>query len=141
MANILDKFKKNVIGSNSKIADYTCTISPSGDFKRIHDFTAILNNWNNILLTPVGSYDHDPEYGSNLHKYVYEPVDNDTVEGIKNEIRRCITSYNDQADISRIDVKFLKDNKGFSFDIIAYLNDQEGSITITIDESSSFKII
>ena len=141
MANLLDKFKKSVIGSNDTINDYTSVITPSGDFKRITNFEAILNAWNNILLTPVGSYDHDPEYGSNLHKYVFEPVDNETVDGIKSEIRRCITTYNNQASISSITVKFLRDKKGFSFDILVELDNQEGQLSIVIDEASSFNVI
>ena len=79
MANLIDKFKKNVVGSGNKIADYTCKLSSSGEFKRISDLEAILNSWNNILLTPKRTYDHDPEYGSDLYKFVFEPSDEQVI--------------------------------------------------------------
>jgi hypothetical protein len=60
---------------------------------------------------------------------------------IKDEIKRCITTYNNQAEISNINVKFLKNNKGFSFDIFVLFDDQEGTLSLTLDEASSFKII
>jgi len=141
LANNLDKFKKNVVGSNSKINDYTPTITSSGDFKRVTDFTSILNSWNNILLTPIGTYDHDPLYGSNLHKYVFEPVDNETVEGIKHEIKRSIGAYNNQAEISSINVNFLAGGKGFSIDINVDFGNQNGQLTIDVTEPASFKVM
>jgi hypothetical protein len=49
LANLLDKFKKNVIGSNNTINDYTSVITPSGDFKRITNFEAILKRSNFII--------------------------------------------------------------------------------------------
>ena len=141
MANILDRFKKNVIGSGSSINDYTAVITPSGDFKRISGFTAILNSWNNILLTPVGSYDHDPEYGSNIHKFVFEPLDSKTSEKIKKEIKRCVSNYTNGASISRIDVKFLSGGKGFSADIFVDYEDEQGRLSINMDEAKAFNIL
>lgn len=138
MANLLDKFKKNVVGSKYKIADYTCKVNPAGDFKRITNLEVILNSWNNILLTPKGSYDHDPEYGSLLYQYIFEPADNETMEAIRNEIKTSLEIYDNRASISEILVTFLKDNKGFSVDVYASYGDEEGSLAAIIDDTSYF---
>jgi hypothetical protein len=56
MANLLNRFFDQVIGSSQKIRDYIAIISSRGDFKRIEDLSVILSSWNNILLTPRRSY-------------------------------------------------------------------------------------
>jgi len=141
LATNIDKFKKSVIGAKGTINDYTSFIVPSADFKQITNFSVILTSWNNILVTPIGSYDHDPEYGSNLHKYVFEPLDNQTADEIKNEVRRCLNSYTSQAEINSINIIFLGAGKGFSVNIIATYKDEQGELNINIDEASSFNII
>jgi len=76
MANLLNRFK----GTNevSKLNDYVATISSSGDFRKVRDIDVILTSWTNILLTPRGTYIFDPEYGSNLHLILFDPVDDIT---------------------------------------------------------------
>ena len=66
MANLLDKFKKNVVGSNSKVSDYTCKLTPSGEFTRINDLEAILNSYN------AGKFDikSPEEMGSHLRREI-----------------------------------------------------------------------
>jgi hypothetical protein len=61
MASYIGKFKRNVIGSEGRISDYIPKIIAKGDFKRINDLQVILNSWNNILMTPKGSYLLDPD--------------------------------------------------------------------------------
>jgi phage baseplate assembly protein W len=138
LASILDKFKKSVIGSINIPQDYTPVIDQSGDFHRITGLNVVLNSWNDVLLTPVGTYDHDPAYGSNLYKYVFEPADITTSNAIKDEIKSCLSTYDDRASVSSIDVKFLKNGKGFSFNVFVEYNNQQGQLSGKIDESSYF---
>lgn len=134
MANLMDKFKKNVIGSRNIVADYTSKIDPTAEFHRVTQLQAILNSWNNILLTPRRTYDHDPEYGSDLHKYVFEPTDVTTLEGIKDEIKRSLMVYDTRATITNIDVVFLAEKKGFSVNIYAEYENEEGHLSAKFDE-------
>lgn len=82
MANLLDRFSKEVIGSNFTIYDYLPKIVAKGDFKRIKDLNVIINSWNNILNTPRRTFLFDPDYGSDLHKMIFEPLDDNTVDRI-----------------------------------------------------------
>jgi phage baseplate assembly protein W len=140
LANLLDKFKKNVIGSRNKVSDYTAKLTPSGEFQRVSDLYAILNSWNNILLTPKGSYDHDPEYGSILYKYIFDPADNQTMEAIRNEVKTCLITYDNRATITEIDVKFLKDKKGFAVNIFVDYQNEEGQLSAVIDNMTYFNV-
>jgi len=134
MANLLDRFKHEVIGSADSLKDYLSVIAPIGDFKRISDLNVILNSWNNILLTPRGTYMHDPEFGSDLYKYVFEPSDQISVEGIKTEVVNRITAYDNRARIDDIEVHVQNDGK--RFDVIVYVDykGEKGTLDVKFDD-------
>ena len=136
MANILDKFKTTSIGSSGRVLDFSSKLSPSGDFNKLFDMDAILTSWSNILMTPRGSMDHDPEFGSDLYLYIFEPADTVTQESIKNEIYRAITTYDDRANIDEINVAFFKNKKGFNVSIVASYEGDNSEMNLTMDENT-----
>ena len=136
MANILDKFKTTSIGSSGRILDFSSKLSPSGDFNKLFDMDAILTSWSNILMTPRGSMDHDPEFGSDLYLYIFEPADTVTQESIKNEIYKAITTYDDRANIDEINVAFFKNKKGFNVSIVASYEGDNSEMNLTMDENT-----
>jgi len=136
MANLLDRFRKQVIGSEGSIFDYLPKITASGEFKRLKDIDVIINSWNNILLTPRRTYLNDPEYGSDLYLMVFDPVDDTTVERIKDEIQERLTYYDDRAIITDITVSLMPNGKGFSVNILAEYEGEESSLSIKFDDST-----
>lgn len=136
MANILDKFKTTSIGSSGRVLDFSSKLSPSGDFNKLFDMDAILASWSNILMTPRGSMDHDPEFGSDLYLYIFEPADTVTQESIKNEIYKAITTYDDRANIAEINVAFFKNKKGFNVSIVASYEGDNSEMNLTMDENT-----
>lgn len=136
MANILDKFKTTSIGSSGRVLDFSSKLSPSGDFNKLFDMDAILASWSNILMTPRGSMDHDPEFGSDLYLYIFEPADSVTQESIKNEIYKAITTYDDRANIDEINVAFFKNKKGFNVSIVASYEVDNSEMNLTMDENT-----
>ncbi len=139
MANILDRFNEAVAGSNSKLADYTSTIAPSGDFKRIVDIEVIISSWNNILITPRRTYMFDPDYGSDLYKMIFEPADEITVNKVVDEVTNTLTKYDDRASIENVNVTFFKDLKGFSVAVDVIYKGDTGQLQAVIDEATYFK--
>ena len=136
MPNLLNRFFDQVIGSDTKIRDYIAEISSRGDFKRIQDINVILTSWNNILLTPRRTFLIDPEYGSDLYKYVFEPVDENTIEAIRTEVIERITYYDDRATIEEVQVRILANGKGYTMDIVADYQGQIGTLTVTFDDTT-----
>lgn len=134
MANIEDKFTSSVIGSSGDIFDYNDIITSSGDFKRTSKLAVVMKSWNNILLTQRRSYTHDPEYGSDLYKYVFEPSDNLTIQMIIQEVKNTLILYDDRATITSIDVSFLSNKKGFVVDIGVEYKGEKGSFESIISE-------
>ena len=136
MANILERFIKSARGTDIQPHDFIPYISSIGDFKRIRNIDVILNSWNNILLTPLGSYIYDPNFGSNLYKLIFEPADDGTVETIKSEVRTRILNYDTRGEILGLTVVMLPNKKGFNVNIECGFRGERGEISIKFDDST-----
>jgi len=136
LANILDKFGKTIVGKRESAADYTPVLSPSGDFSRITNINAIINCYNTILMTPTGTYDHDPTFGCDLYKYIFSPIDDSTMRALKRIIIDQLLMYESRANIVSLNIYPLPGaKKGFSIDLVVSYNDQTESLNVTIDDS------
>jgi phage baseplate assembly protein W len=69
----------------------------------------IFRNVYNILITPKRSVPFQPEFGSSLYEYLYEPLDDTLVEVVQNELYRDIVRWEDRFD--NIAIKVFKDTK------------------------------
>lgn len=141
MANILDKFKNTSVGSSGRLIDYNSTINSSGDFTQIFDIDAILKSWKNILTTPTGSMDHDPPFGCDLFLYIFEPADDRTKESIRAEIIRSLSTYDDRANITDIEILFFKNRKGFTVNITVDYAGSNNDISLIVDENTYQNLI
>ena len=139
MASQLEKFQKNIIGSKSRITDYVPIVSSSGDFSMVSNIQAILTSWNNILLTPIRTYVANPEYGSELYKYVFDPADDVTIEGIIEEVQYRLALYDDRALLTNVDVSFMNDGHGFSVNIQLEYEGDTSSLTVDITNQNLLK--
>jgi len=136
MANLLDRFKKQVIGSEETLHDYLPTIASIGDFKRLNDLNVIINSWNNILLTPRGTYLHDPEFGSDLYKYVFEPADDNSVDGIIREVIDRVGLYDDRATIDDVEVDISNNGKRVTVKIYINFRGEKGILDVKFDDTT-----
>ena len=135
MANILKRFNKKIVGADGKIYDFISKINAAGDFKQIEDLDVIITSWNNILATPKRSYIHDPEYGSELHKLVWEPKDETTIERIKTEITDTLIYYDNRASITNIDVILNTSGNGYQVNIEIEYKETTSTLNLTFDEN------
>ena len=136
MANLLSRFNREVIGSDLTIYDYLAKITATGDFKRVNNLDVIITSWNNILMTPRRTYLFDPEYGSDLHKIIFEPVDDTTIERIKTEVETRLSLYDDRATIDDIEVLLNSNGKGFTVNVLVDYEGETGSLSVKFDDST-----
>ena len=141
MANLLNRFFKEVIGSENTIRDFVAKISSRGDFKRIQDLNVILSSWNNILLTPRRTYINDPEFGSDLYKYVFDPADEETITAIRDEVIDRISLYDDRAVLQDVEVTLMASGKGYNVIIEAEYEGRRGSMSVEFDEFTFANIL
>jgi phage baseplate assembly protein W len=57
-----------------------------------------------VIFTPKGQKLRDPEFGTDLIRYIFEPNDNVSWEGVKNEVSEVVNKYVKGVTINNISV-------------------------------------
>ena len=64
-----------------------------------------------VVFTPKGQNIRDPEFGTNLIRYLYEPNDNETWELVKSEVSSVVSRYINNINIDNITVLSSDDER------------------------------
>lgn len=134
----LSKFNELVIGNSREPTDFSPIISSSGDFTILRGLDVILNDWNNILMIPLGSYTDDPELGSNLYRLIFESANENLTKKIEEEVKIRLSRFDDRASIVSVESEFNPSNKSYDIYITVYYKGETSELKITADESSFF---
>jgi len=103
--------------------------------------TAYSSNLLLLLLTVKGERYNDPDYGTDLIKYIFEPNDDLTSQEVENEIKNTVSLYIPEIKINSILFNWLTDDNGneisenqLSVDVKFTYNDdtlsEEGSLNL-----------
>jgi phage baseplate assembly protein W len=65
-----------------------------------------------LLLTQRGERYYEPDYGTNLLKFIFEPNDNLTASDIEQEIKRTVSLYIPALTIEMVEFNYNEDNEG-----------------------------
>ena len=65
-----------------------------------------------LLLTQKGERYYEPDYGTNLLKFIFEPNDNLTATDIEQEIKRTVSLYIPALTIDDVSFNVLTDDEG-----------------------------
>lgn len=57
-----------------------------------------------VIFTPKGQKLRDPEFGTNLVKYIFEPSDGISWDGVKNEVSEAVKKYVKGVTINNISI-------------------------------------
>lgn len=137
-SNTTRRFKNQVEGSTDNVVDFISNISPTGDFKKVTGLEVYITSIRNLLNTPRGSYPFDPEYGSDLHKKVFEPSDEITEEEIRFEVIDKIREFDDRIRIVDVQTEFFSNRKGYRLNITIQRNNRQASTRLTFTEQTGF---
>jgi phage baseplate assembly protein W len=83
-----------------------------------------------IILTPKGQRLRHPNFGTDLIKYVFEPNDSTTWEGIKSEIRKQVSAYLPNVTFNDINIQHNLDEVNSIYVEIDYSVNINGVTTI-----------
>lgn len=61
-----------------------------------------------VIFTPKGQKIRDPEFGTDLIKFIFEPNDNESWESVKNEIMEVVKKYINGVTVN--DISMLETN-------------------------------
>jgi phage baseplate assembly protein W len=65
-----------------------------------------------LLLTERGERYYEPDYGTNLLRYIFEPNDGQTSENIEQEIKRVVSLYIPALTINKVTFNWNYDDNG-----------------------------
>jgi phage baseplate assembly protein W len=121
-------FQNEISGKVDEIYDYVPTIGGNGDLIRISGINVLINSLRNLLLTPLGYYPFDPEYGSLLYKQLFEMADEQTAATIKFEIEQRVRRYDSRIKIDSVNVKYSNERKTAAVDVVIDRNGTKGKL-------------
>lgn len=132
MVNDYKNFETKQIATNKLTKDIFPIIDSLGDFKELTGKDAIITAIRNLLMTPLGRYPFDPNYGSLLYKQVFEPMDDITYENIKFEVKDRIEMYEDRVSVENVDIQFSRDKKTAYINLEFRILDEENKTKLSI---------
>lgn len=65
-----------------------------------------------VIFTPKGQKLRDPEFGTDLIKYIYDQSDSETFSNVKSEISRQITKYVPSVEFRDLSIYNSEDDNG-----------------------------
>jgi hypothetical protein len=93
--------------------DFPFKNSPKGFFLNLNsdDQRAIKADLMHLLLTRKGQRLYNPDFGTNLLNYIFEPNDPKTLDDIKEEVTNSVKKYLPKLNIKSITVTPSQDNE------------------------------
>ena len=89
----------------------------TGDLVVSKDASAIKQAIVNLLLTNKGERPFNPDYGSNIRSYLFEPLDYGTAAPIELTITSTIAKFEPRINVRSIDIYPNYDNNSFDVDM------------------------
>jgi len=68
-------------------------ITDYGDFLEVYDIDVMIDALEKIFGIMLETYPFDPELGSNLFRYIWEPFDDITMENLENDVRNVMSQH------------------------------------------------
>ena len=89
----------------------------TGDLVVSKDASAIKQAIVNLLLTNKGERPFNPDYGSNIRSYLFEPLDYGTAAQIEESIRSTLAKFEPRIEVMDIHTYPNYDSNSFSVDM------------------------
>ena len=81
------------------------------------DASAIKQSIVNLLLTNKGERPFNPDYGSNIRSYLFEPLDYATAGQVSSSIQNTLTEFEPRITVISIDTSPNYDQNGFEVEL------------------------
>ena len=121
--------------------NYGNIVKSYGDFVKYESIDRLVDTLINVFSTPRGTYPDDPEFGSILYKYCFDPADEVTVDNIREEVMDVVGEYGSNATINKLNVVYLSDNKGFIVEMTLQYLGKKKELTIQATDGKVINLL
>lgn len=113
--------------SNIVYSDVSLEAGTSNDAELVVNEHSINQNILLISQTPIGSKWWRPKIGSNLHQYLFDPVDEETADNIRRELKYALEGNLEfRVQFTKIEVLADKANQNFYVNVEYRVSQLEG---------------
>jgi len=131
MPDATTSFQRNIAGKNDQIYDYLPAVASVGDFQRIQGVDVLISSIRTLLLTPLGFYPFDPNFGSLLYKKVFDPHDDISKQDIEFEVRQRVQMFDSRIDIEKVEIFSLEPSgKGYAVNVYIKRGKITGKVSV-----------
>lgn len=96
-----------------------------------HQVDKFIEDLRLYLATPVKTLFGRPDYGTNLHNFLFQPTTETTAQQIRADISRALKVSYPNVSFAKVDVVFIKD--GITLNLSYYINNQDYLIDLSFD--------
>lgn len=124
----------SIVGIRSRVykdIDLTFTPRPSGDIYKKQDAAAVKQSVKNIVMTNYYEKPFQPVFGADIRSLLFELMDTDTEEDIKNKIRSAIQVYEPRAKVVAVGAEATPDQNSINVTIIFRVINTDEEVTFT----------
>jgi phage baseplate assembly protein W len=118
--------------------DLTFAMNPvTKDVSMSYDDTAVVRSVRNLLLTNFYERPFQPDLGSNVNGYLFEPTTAITASALETEIRNTIVNYEPRVNLINVNVLSLDDQNAFFVELQFFVgnNTLPSSINLLLERS------
>lgn len=129
-----ESFKKNA-GKREVIDIVPICNSVNGDFKEVQGLETVIRSIINLLLIPKRTYPFDPEFGSKIFNFIFEPLDDIMLDSLKKELADGLSNEEDRCKF-KIDISKKGTSKDKKVNVIVTISykDQKKKVYVPISE-------
>ena len=106
---------------------YQPKLTQAGDVQVVENAVSVKQSIMTILNTPVGSRLFEPDFGCDIRRFVFEFLDAQTSQEIRETVTGAIGRFEPRVNILKVDVTQLKDVEGYNIEV--YYRLKEVNIT------------
>jgi len=135
LPKVADRFTAQRPKDRNLYSDFLVNLNPHPDNNQLVVSTneeAIIRSIKNLLLTNKYERLFQPSIGSNIQKYLFEPISPQTQSGIANQVRETIENFEPRAKLIDVVVSPYMDENAYVITIVFYVTSIENAITINI---------
>ena len=125
-------------GESPSTRDRLFSNTKTKDLRLDTDYQAITNSLVNIFNTSPGQKILSPNFGADLRRYLFEPINEQTAQIIGDVILKSIQLYEPRVIVDNITVIAVTDNNEYNIDVylkIPALNNKDFTFSGTLSES------
>lgn len=118
--------------------DLTFAMNPvTKDVSMSYDETSVIRSVRNLLLTNFFERPFQPDLGSNVNGYLFEPSTAITAAALETEIRNTIVNYEPRVNLVSVNVLSIEDQNTFFVELQFFIgnNTTPSSINLLLERS------